>query len=35
MNRRGTDRSALATTRWIDRWLDACRDLAELRARTR
>jgi 8-amino-7-oxononanoate synthase len=30
MNRRGTDRSALATTRWIDRWLDACSDLAEL-----
>jgi 8-amino-7-oxononanoate synthase len=30
MYRRGTDRSALATTRWIDRWLDACRDLAEL-----
>jgi 8-amino-7-oxononanoate synthase len=30
MNRRGTDRSALAPNRWIDRWLDACRDLAEL-----
>jgi 8-amino-7-oxononanoate synthase len=30
MYRRGTDRSALATTRWIDRWLEACRDLAEL-----
>jgi 8-amino-7-oxononanoate synthase len=30
MNRRGTDRSPLATTRWIDRWLDACSDLAEL-----
>src|ERR1043166_8374479 len=28
MNRRGT--GTLATTRWIDRWLDACRDLAEL-----
>src|SRR5207247_9041567 len=23
-------RSALAVTPWIDRWLDACRDLAEL-----
>ena len=23
-------RSALAATPWIDRWLDACRDLAEL-----
>src|SRR5438477_1659714 len=30
MHRGGTDRSALAATRWIDRWLDACRDLAEL-----
>ena len=30
MNRRGTDRSALAPNRWIDRWLDACSDLAEL-----
>jgi 8-amino-7-oxononanoate synthase len=30
MYRRGTDRPALATTRWIDRWLEACRDLAEL-----
>ena len=29
MDRRGTDRP-FATTRWIDRWLDACRDLAEL-----
>jgi 8-amino-7-oxononanoate synthase len=28
MDRRGT--GTLATTRWIDRWLDACRDLAEL-----
>ncbi|HEY6834989.1 MAG TPA: pyridoxal phosphate-dependent aminotransferase family protein [Gaiellaceae bacterium] len=30
MNRRGTDRSGFASTRWIDRWLDTCRDLAEL-----
>jgi 8-amino-7-oxononanoate synthase len=30
MSRRGTDTSPLAATRWIDRWLDACRDLAEL-----
>jgi 8-amino-7-oxononanoate synthase len=30
MHRGGTDRSAFAATRWIDRWLDACRDLAEL-----
>ena len=30
MSRRGTERSALAATRWIDRWLDTCRDLAEL-----
>jgi 8-amino-7-oxononanoate synthase len=29
MDRRGTDRPFVAT-RWIDRWLDACRDLAEL-----
>jgi 8-amino-7-oxononanoate synthase len=26
----GSRRSAPAATRWIDRWLDACRDLAEL-----
>jgi len=30
MSRRGTEQSALAATRWIDRWLDTCRDLAEL-----
>jgi 8-amino-7-oxononanoate synthase len=30
MNRRGTDRTALATRRWIDRWLEACSDLAQL-----
>jgi 8-amino-7-oxononanoate synthase len=30
MSRGGSDDSALAATRWIDRWLDACRDLAEL-----
>jgi 8-amino-7-oxononanoate synthase len=29
MDRRGTDRP-FAATRWIDRWLDACHDLAEL-----
>src|SRR5690349_2033358 len=29
MDRRGTDRP-FAATRWIDRWLDTCRDLAEL-----
>jgi 8-amino-7-oxononanoate synthase len=29
MDRRGTDRP-FAATRWIDRWLDACRDLDEL-----
>jgi 8-amino-7-oxononanoate synthase len=28
MDRRGP--GSLTTTRWIDRWLDACRDLAEL-----
>jgi len=28
MDRRGT--GSLATPRWIDRWLDACRDLADL-----
>jgi 8-amino-7-oxononanoate synthase len=28
--KRGSQRSAPAATRWIDRWLDACRDLAEL-----
>ena len=28
MDRRGT--GSLATSRWIDRWLDACRDLADL-----
>jgi 8-amino-7-oxononanoate synthase len=27
---RGSQRSAPAAARWIDRWLDACRDLAEL-----
>jgi hypothetical protein len=26
----GSRRSAPAAARWIDRWLDACRDLAEL-----
>src|SRR6478672_9326819 len=30
MHRGGTDRPAFAATRWIDGWLDACRDLAEL-----
>jgi 8-amino-7-oxononanoate synthase len=30
MTRGGSERSALATARWIDRWLDACRDLADL-----
>jgi 8-amino-7-oxononanoate synthase len=27
---RGSQRSAPAAARWIDRWLDACRDLADL-----
>jgi 8-amino-7-oxononanoate synthase len=27
---RGSSRSAAAATRWIDRWLDACSDLADL-----
>ena len=30
--KRGSSRSAPAATRWIDRWLDACSDLAELSA---
>src|SRR4249919_834643 len=28
--KRGSSRSAPAATRWIDRWLDACSDLADL-----
>jgi 8-amino-7-oxononanoate synthase len=30
MNGGGSERTVPATARWVDRWLDACRDLAEL-----